>query len=127
MAKEETAIDDVELVSPDEQLMQRVMKTINENMDNPNLCVEFIADKVGVSRVHFHRKIKELTNQTPRDFVKGIRLRQAAKLLQEKRLDITAVSEAVGFKTISSFSTAFKQAYGVSPNNWLAAKTKNEK
>lgn len=127
MAKEETAIDDVELVSPDEQLMQRVMKTINENMDNPNLSVEFIADKVGVSRVHFHRKIKELTNQTPRDFVKGIRLRQAAKLLQEKRLDITAVSEAVGFKTISSFSTAFKQAYGVSPNNWLAAKTKNEK
>ncbi len=124
MAKEEATIDDVELVSPDEQLMQRVMKTINENIDNPNLNVEFIADKVGVSRVHFHRKIKELTNQTPRDFVKGIRLRQAAKMLQEKRLDITAVSEAVGFKTISSFSTAFKQAYGMSPNNWLATREK---
>ena len=118
LAQEKSKIDQVELTSPDEQLMQRVMKVINANLANPDLSIEMIADQVGVSRVHFHRRLKNITNLTPRDFLKGIRLRQAAKLLQEKHFDITAVSEATGFKSVSSFSTTFKQAYGVSPTEF---------
>ncbi|MBQ0047944.1 MAG: response regulator [Prevotellaceae bacterium] len=108
----------IELESADENLMKRVMKVINKNMDNPELSVELIADEVGISRAHFYRKMKDLTGQGPRDFLKYIRLKEAARLLSEKKLDITGVSVATGFKSLSSFSTNFKALYGVSPSEY---------
>ena len=119
--KTEEKIEKLELTSPDEHLMERVMKVINQNMDNSDLSVEAFADMVGVSRVHFYRKIKELTGQSPRDFLKTIRLKEAARLLREKHLDITSVSDATGFKTLSTFSTSFKALYGMTPSEYQNA------
>ena len=124
--QQEEKIDKVELESPDEHLMRRVMKAINENMDNPELSVEMIADKVGISRVHFYRKMKDLTGQAPRDFVKYVRLKEAARLLSEKKLDITGVSIATGFKSLSAFSTNFKALYGLSPTEWVKKHNEDE-
>lgn len=117
--QQEEKIDRVEMESPDEHLMKRVMRVINENMSNSELSVEIIADKVGISRVHFYRKMKELTGQAPRDYVKYVRLKEAARLLAEKKLDITGVSIATGFKSLSAFSTNFKALYGLSPTEWV--------
>lgn len=117
--QQEENIDKIEIESPDEHLMKRVMKVINENMDNPELSVEVIADKVGISRVHFYRKMKDLTGQAPRDFVKYVRLKEAARLLSEKDLDITGVSVATGFKSLSAFSTSFKALFGLTPSEWV--------
>lgn len=125
--KQEGSIEQIELTSPDEHLMERVMKVINANIDNSDLSVELVADKVGVSRVHFHRKIKELTGQTPRDFIKSIRLKEAARLLSEKHLDITDVSVATGFKSLSTFSTSFKQVYGQTPTEYMNERNKLER
>lgn len=118
--QQEEKIDKKEIESPDEHLMKRVMKVINDNLDNPELSVELIADKVGISRVHFYRKMKDLTGQPPRDFLKYIRLKEAARLLSEKKQDITGVSVATGFKSLSAFSTNFKAMYGVSPKEYAA-------
>ena len=126
-AEQTDKVDDIELESPDEKLMERIMKVMNENLSNPELSVEFIADKVGLSRVHLHRKMKELTSQTPRDFIKNARLKQAAKLLSNKHLDITQVSLATGFRSISSFSTAFHQLYGMTPTDYMKASKKKGK
>lgn len=115
--KEET--EQIEIESPDEQFMKRVMKVINENIDNDELSVEMIADKVGVSRVHFYRKMKDLTGQGPREYIKYVRLKEAARLLSKKKMDITGVSIACGFKTISTFSASFKQLYGLTPTEWM--------
>lgn len=120
---QEENIDKFEIESPDENLMARVMKVINENMDNEELSVEMIADKVGISRVHFYRKMKELTGQAPREFLKYIRLKEAARLLSSKKMDITGVSIACGFKSPSSFSTYFKSLYGLSPSEWMKKMT----
>lgn len=117
--QQEEHIEKVEVESPDEHLMRRVMKCINENMDNPDLSVEMIADKVGISRVHFYRKMKDLTGQSPRDYLKYVRLKEAARLIKEKKnMDITGVSIAVGFKTLSGFSNNFKALYGKSPSEY---------
>ena len=67
MAQQEGKIDKIEWMSPNDQMMERVMKVINENISNPDLGVEFIADKIGISRVHFHRRLKNATGLTPRD------------------------------------------------------------
>lgn len=119
--------EQIEIESPDENLMRRVMKVINENMDNEELSVEMIADKVGISRVHFYRKMKDLTGQAPREFVKYVRLKEAARLLSTKKMDITGVSIACGFKSPSSFSTYFKALYGLSPSEWVKQNVNKEK
>ena len=122
----EEHIEKREVQSSDDQLLTRVVKVINEHIDDPNLNVELIADKVGISRVHFYRKMKELTGQSPRDFLKSIRLKEAARLLTEKHYDITTVCVETGFKNLSSFSTSFKSVYGVSPTEYAKTKGNEE-
>lgn len=123
--RREGEVDKIELTSPDEEMMRRVMKVINGNLSNPDLSVEFIADKVGISRVHFHRRLKEATGLTPRDFVRNIRMSQAARLLSEKNLDITSVAVATGFKSISTFSTCFKAYFGIPPTEYARKNAKD--
>ena len=115
----EDKIEKIELKSADEILMQKVMKIINENLSNPDLSVEMLASTVGMSRVHMHRKLKELTNQSARDFIRGIRLKQAATLLSNKKLAISEVAYATGFSNLSHFSNSFKEFYGVSPKEFV--------
>jgi signal transduction histidine kinase/DNA-binding response OmpR family regulator/ligand-binding sensor domain-containing protein len=111
--------DEIKVKSPNEKLLERVMAVINKNIDNSELSVDMIADEVGISRVHLHRKMKELTNQTPHDFIRNIRLKQAANLLANQHQNVTEVMYACGFNNSASFSTMFKNMYGVSPREYM--------
>jgi signal transduction histidine kinase/ligand-binding sensor domain-containing protein/AraC-like DNA-binding protein len=116
----EDKIEKIEMKSTDEILMQKVMKIINENLANPDLSVEMLASGVGMSRVHMHRKLKALTNQSARDFIRGIRLKQAADLLTNKKISISEVAYATGFSNLSHFSSSFKEFYGVAPKEFVS-------
>ena len=115
----EQQVDKVEVKSPDDLLLERVMKVINKNLSNSDLSIDKIADEVGISRVHLHRKMKELTGQTPHDFIRNIRLKQAANLLAGHNMNITEVMYACGFNNAASFSTIFKKFYGMSPREYM--------
>ena len=117
--KQNDKISDIEIKSPDEKLMGKVMHTINENLANPALSVEMLAQEIGISRVHLHRKLKELTNQSTRDLIRNVRLQQAGKLLTEKHYNISEVAFAVGFTNVAHFSNSFKEFYGVSPTEFM--------
>lgn len=116
---QETKIAKLEVNSPDDRLMQRVMVVINKNISNPDLNVEMIARTVGISRTHLHRKLREITNQSARDFVRNVRLQQAAALLAEKHHSISEIADNLGFASLSYFSTVFKELYGVSPSEYM--------
>ena len=120
-------IQPIEVQSPDDKLMERIMRVINENLSNPNLTVEMITTEVGISRVHLHRKLKELTNQTTRDFIRNIRLKQAAELLSKKRYTIAEVADLTGFTNPNNFSTAFKDLYGMPPSMYMEQHLKQDK
>lgn len=109
----------INLVSADEALITKIMKVINENLAEPDLNVEMLAAEVGLSRVHLHRKLKELTNLSTRDFIKNIRMQQASELLKEKKLTISEVAYAVGYNNLSHFSSTFKETYGVTPKEYM--------
>jgi len=111
-------LNKIELKTADQALMERIMKVINENIDNADLNVEMLAKSVGLSRVHIHRKMKELTNMSTRDFIKNIRLNQAEELLQRSGVNISDVAFATGFLTLSHFSTSFKDKYGMTPSEY---------
>ena len=105
--------------SHDEILMQKVMTIIKQNISDSNLNVEMLADGVGISRVHMHRKLKEITNQSARDFIKNIRMKQAAYLLTSKKLNVSEVGYAIGYTNLSHFSNTFKSYFGVSPKEYV--------
>ena len=115
----EEQVDAIKMKSPDDKLLERVMAVINKNLSNSDLSVDKIADEVGISRVHLHRKMKELTGQTPHDFIRNIRLKQAAHLLTSQSMNITEVMYACGFNNSASFSTIFKKFYGMSPRDYM--------
>ena len=115
----EEQVDEVKIKSPDEKLLDRVMATINAHLNDSDLSIDMIADEVGISRVHLHRKMKELTGQTPHDFIRNIRLKRAAYLLTGQGVNVTEVMYACGFSNSASFSTVFKKFYGVSPREYM--------
>src|SRR5699024_4035179 len=104
-----------------------IMDTINSNLNNPAFNVEMLAREIGISRVHLHRKTKELTNQSTRDLIRNIRLQQAGSLLSSKNLNISEVAFAVGFTTLATFSNAFKEFYGIPPTTYMENHLKEEK
>lgn len=115
----EEKVDDIQVKSPDEKLLDRIMVCINKNIANSDLSVDMIADEAGISRVHLHRKMKELTGQTPHDFIRNIRLKKAANLLANQGMNVTEVMYACGFANSASFSTVFKKFYGMSPRDYM--------
>lgn len=103
----------------DEVLLQRIVKVIEENISNHDLNVEMLAKESALSRVHLYRKLKELTNQSPSDFIRQIRLKKAGELLHKGNYNISEVAHVMGFSSLAVFSRAFKDFYGVTPKEYV--------
>jgi len=124
--KPERLMSAVEKKSSDEILMEKIMGVINKNLANPDFSVQVLSDSVGLSRGHLHRKLQELTNQSASNFIRSVRLKQAADLLASKKISISEVVYAIGFSSLSYFSSAFKEFYGMSPTEYMAAGKRNK-
>jgi len=106
------------LKAADEQLLERVTDICRQNISNPEIKVDDIAREVGFSRVHLHRRMKELTGLAPHDFLRNLRMQQAAHMLTADGMSVTEVMRATGFQNAASFSTTFKHIYGLSPRQY---------
>lgn len=118
--KQDDKVEKIEVKGNDEELMERIMKVVNENMGDSDFNVEKMCDEVGVSRTQLHRKLKEMTGVPTSEFLRNIRLNEAARLIREGKINITQVSYMVGFANNSHFSTAFKKYFGMSPTEYAA-------
>ena len=118
--KQDDKVEKVEVKGYDEELMERIMKVVNENMGDSDFNVEKMCDEVGVSRTQLHRKLKEMTGVPTSEFLRNIRLNEAARLIRERKINITQVSYMVGFANNSHFSTAFKKYFRMSPTEYAA-------
>lgn len=123
---QEARVKPVAFKSSDEMLMERIMGIVNEEISNPELNVEMLVSKVGLSRVQLHRKLKELTGISTSEFIRNIRLKQAATLLAKKQMNISQVAYAMGFTSQAHFSTVFKKTYGLSPSDYIARHQEND-
>lgn len=103
----------------DEKFLKRLMEITEKHMENSLLSVEQIADELIVSRAVLFRKIKALTGNTPKGFIKSVRLKRAAQLLRDSDLRISQVSAKCGFKDAKYFSKVFRAAYNETPNEFV--------
>lgn len=115
----EEIVEGITIPTPDERLLERVIRVVNAHLSDSGLSVEQIASEVGLSRSHLHRKMKELTGESTSEFVRNIRLKRAAYLLEGGRHSIAEVMYACGFDSPPGFSTRFKNFYGVSPSEYM--------
>lgn len=109
----------VKVKSADDKLLVKVEELVSTQLANPELTVELIAQEIGVSRSHLHRKLKQLTNQNPSDYIKNTRLRHAAYLLSNKNIAVSEACYATGFSSLSHFSNSFKEYFGISPTKYV--------
>lgn len=106
----------------DEQLMSQLITRVRENLTDANYNVEALAAAMNMSRSSLHRKIKALTDLSPLDFIRVIRLKRAAELLQEGELRINEICDRVGFQSPSYFAKIFQKQFGVTPTEFMQKK-----
>ena len=122
-------VDAKELVlsSTDERLLQNAIDYIRNNMENADLTVDTMGKDLGISRVHLHRKLKALTGQSPIEFIKTIKMKQAAYLLTTGKFSISEIAYKVGYNTPSYFSVSFNAFFGMSPSAYIEENSKTGK
>ncbi len=122
--EQQDKMKDISVKGNNDALMERIMKCVNENLQNPDFNVEMLTEEVGISRAHLHRKMKEITGISTSDFIRNLRLEQAAKLLKEGSINVTQVAYSVGFNNRAHFSTAFKKHFGMNPTEYYETYSK---
>lgn len=110
----------IEMKGNDAALMERIMSCVNKRLCDPDFNVEALADEVGLSRVQLHRRVKEITGITVGEFLRNLRMKQAAELLAAGDVTVSQVTYAVGMSNPTHFTTAFKKYYGITPSEYIA-------
>ena len=108
-----------DILAIDRQFLRKAKKMVGENLSNYDFSVEVFAGKMSLSRVQLHRKLKALLNQSASDFLRRIRLNQAARLLRSKSGNITQIAFQVGFNNLSYFSKCFREQFGMLPSEYV--------
>lgn len=124
--QQEDKVEKVEVKGNNDVLMERIMKCINENISDAEFNVERLSESVGISRAQLHRKMKEMTGISTGDFIRNLRLEQAARLIREGKINVTQVAYTVGFNNQTHFSTVFKRHFGVSPTEYAEGREQVE-
>lgn len=101
--------------SLDKEFIAKVLKYINENIQDSQLGVEFLAEELFLSRSQLYRKIKALTGQTANEFIRKIRLLKSKELIENGYDSIGEIGFKVGFSSPSYFTKCFKAEFGVLP------------
>lgn len=100
----------------DKEFIDKAMKIIDQHIDNMEFNVDMLAREIGIARSKLFTKLKDITGKTPYDFIVTIRLKRAAILLKEHpELNVSEISDKLGFSSPRQFSKSFKEKYQVVP------------
>lgn len=102
----------------DDQLMSALIAKVRSNLSDGTYNVEALSADMNMSRSSLHRKIKSLTDLTPVDFIRIIRLKRAAELLHDGELRINEICDEVGFQSPSYFAKQFQRQFGMTPTEY---------
>ncbi len=111
-------IKDSGITSMDQRFVEKAIKVVEENMDNPDFSVEMFGQEMALSRVQLHRKLKAIVNQSASTFVRTLRLKRAALLLSKQAGNVTEIAYDVGFNNLSYFAKCFNEHFGLTPSEF---------
>jgi signal transduction histidine kinase/ligand-binding sensor domain-containing protein/DNA-binding response OmpR family regulator len=108
----------VEITPITEKLIEQAIKTIENNLTNPEFNAEYLAEKLNTSYSSLYRKIKQATGYSISEFIRKIKLERAAKLLKDKDKTISQIAFEVGFNDIKYFRECFQKLFKQTPSDY---------
>lgn len=101
----------------DQAFVEKATRLVLDNLSDTDFTIDRLCREMAMSRTLFYGKLKTLTGQGPQDFMRLIRLEQAALYLKQGE-SVLDVSLKTGFVNVKHFSTVFKKHFGVSPSKY---------
>ena len=102
----------------DKLFIEKVIKIITQNIDNPEMQATFLENELGMSSTHFYRKLKQISGLSPGDMIRTIRLKHAAELLRQTSMNVTEIFYQSGFNNRSYFYREFQKMYQLAPKQY---------
>lgn len=101
----------------DSEFYARFLANVKAGMGNPELSVDMLASEMGMGRSQLYRKIKALTNFSPVELLRNLRLKQARELLTTTEKSISEIAYEVGFTAPAYFTKCYREMYGETPTD----------
>jgi AraC-like DNA-binding protein len=115
-------INDADVTSTDKIFLKKALDIIDKHISDENFSVDVFAEEIAMSRSQLRRKLVALVGESPGDLIRCIRLRKAAKLIEQNFGNISEIAAEVGFNNPANFARGFKTEFGVSPTEYLNSK-----
>ena len=109
----------IEAVSYDEKFLADITRIIEDHIADSELNVNALCELSGIGNKQVYRKVKQLTGLSPVEYIKNIRMKKAAMLLEQKKFSVAEVMYRVGFSSSSYFSKCFQNEFGVTPKQFI--------
>ncbi|MGB3006640.1 MAG: two-component regulator propeller domain-containing protein, partial [Chitinophagaceae bacterium] len=113
---------EITVTSVDENFLRKALEIVEKHIDLPEFSVEDLSREIFMTRVTLYRKIQFLTGKTPIEFIRSIRLKRAASLLEKSGMPISEIAWEVGFRSPKHFAKLFKEEFGVTPSQYASEK-----
>ena len=110
--------------TPDERFLAKLMTVMDKNISNSELTVDSLLSEMAMGRTVFYNKLKGLTGFSPVEFIREVRVKRAAQLLETGQYSVTEVTYMVGMNDARYFSKCFKAVFGVTPSDYKRNMTK---
>lgn len=116
--QEENEAPAIRINPQDELFIRKIKEEIEKNIDNSEFVVDNLATAVAMSRTVFFKKLKSLTGLSPIEFIRDIKIKHAARLIETQEYSIKEVSYMVGISDTKYFTQCFKNVYGMTPSEY---------
>ena len=113
--QEETISDYSMLDAMDQQLLKNIEQYVMQNMSRGQISLEEMASAMGMGRVPFFHRIRSITNKTPAELVRDMRLKHACILLKRTNINMSELASNIGFLTAENFINIFREKFGITP------------
>lgn len=109
---------EISAMSSDEKLLEQIVKAIEDNIADSDFNVNSLCEHLSISSKQLYRKCKQFLNMTPVEYIRHVRLKKAALLLEQHRFNVSEAMYMVGFNNQSYFSRCFLKEFGVTPQQY---------
>jgi AraC-like DNA-binding protein len=116
--RKEIEPSEINIVSLDEKLLSKALQIVEDNMSNADFSVQGLSHELGVSRGQLYKKTLEITGKTPIEFIRLVRLKRAAALLEKSQLTVAEVAYKVGFNNPKYFTKYFREEFQTLPSKY---------
>jgi len=103
----------------DQMFIESINDFIIQKLSEPDFRLQNLYQHLGISKTVCYQKIKGITDMSPKEFVRTIKFKEAAKLLRTTSLNVSEVADEIGYSDVNYFSRQFKKQFNQTPSQFI--------